>query len=186
MTGTQAVAKTRRTYNQYVADETREDYALRFTALRARLSSNTVGQTALGATAFLACVPRADVPDDADLSVRLVTGPEVLAGSTRLKAGTATKLALNLISTLTMARLGKVHGNRMVDVRALANAKLVDRGTRLVAELTGLDREAAHAALLEADGRVPVAVVMQALGIDVERAAQRLAESGSLRRALEP
>ncbi|MEO6710778.1 MAG: N-acetylmuramic acid 6-phosphate etherase, partial [Planctomycetota bacterium] len=68
------------------------------------------------ATVFLACVPRALVDDRADVSIRVVTGPEVLTGSTRLKAGTATKLVLNTISTLVMVRLGKVHGNRMVAV----------------------------------------------------------------------
>ncbi|MCA8978590.1 MAG: N-acetylmuramic acid 6-phosphate etherase [Planctomycetes bacterium] len=136
------------------------------------------------ATVFLACVPREQAGDDADVSIRLLTGPEPIVGSTRMKAGTATKLALNRFSTLLMVRLGKVHGNRMVDVRALANAKLVDRGTRLVAELTGLDREAAHAALIAADGRVPVAVLMVRRGLSAAVAAASLERAGSLRVAL--
>lgn len=136
------------------------------------------------ATVFLACVPTEQAHDDADVSIRLLTGPEPIVGSTRMKAGTATKLALNRFSTLLMVRLGKVHGNRMVDVRALANAKLVDRGTRLVAELTGLDRDAAHAALLAADGSVPVAVLMINGKLAVESARSLLDGAPSLREAL--
>jgi N-acetylmuramic acid 6-phosphate etherase len=136
------------------------------------------------ATVFLACVPFEQAADEADVSIRLITGPEPIVGSTRMKAGTATKLALNRFSTLLMVRLGKIYGNRMIDVRALANAKLVDRGTRLVAELTGLDRAAAHAALLAADGRVPVAVLMTQQALSIEQAAALLEQAGSLRAAL--
>jgi len=136
------------------------------------------------ATVFLACVPVDQADDDADVSIRLLTGPEPIVGSTRMKAGTATKLALNRFSTLLMVRLGKVYGNRMVDVRALANAKLIDRGTRLVAELTGLDREAAHAALIMANGRVPVAVLMAKRGVTADRAEALLERAGGLRAAL--
>jgi len=138
------------------------------------------------ATVFFACVPASDVPDTADISIRVLTGPEVLAGSTRLKAGTATKLVLNTISTLAMARLGKVHGNLMVDVDTSANAKLVDRGERLVMELAAVDREAASALLVAAGGRVKTAVVMQVAGFDRETAEARLADAGGiLRVALE-
>ena len=136
------------------------------------------------ATVFLACVPRELVPDDADVSIRVVTGPEVLTGSTRLKAGTATKLVLNTVSTLVMVRLGRVHGNRMVAVDTRGNAKLVDRGVRLVAELAGLDREGAAKALGAADGDVRVAILMARLKLDRETARARLSASGSLRRAL--
>ena len=136
------------------------------------------------ATVFLACVPTEQAADEADVSIRLLTGPEPIVGSTRMKAGTATKLALNRFSTLLMIRLGKVHGNRMVDVRALANAKLIDRGTRLVAELTGLDREAAYAALIAADGRVPIAVLMTERALSAELACELLERTGSLRAAL--
>jgi N-acetylmuramic acid 6-phosphate etherase len=137
------------------------------------------------ATIFLACVPREQVSDAADLSIRLVTGPEVLAGSTRLKAGTATKLALNLLSTLVMARLGKVHGNRMVDVNTRGNAKLVERGRDLVAELVGCEAERAAELLAAADGQVKLAVVMGALGLEAGAARARLeAAGGFLDRAL--
>jgi len=137
------------------------------------------------ATVFLACVPREQADDNADVSIRLLTGPEPIVGSTRMKAGTATKLALNRFSTMLMVQLGKVYGNRMVDVRALANEKLIDRGTRLIAELANIPREDAHALLFKADGQVPVAVLMARKSLDAMQAAQRLAEAGTLRRALE-
>ena len=138
------------------------------------------------ATIFLACVPREQVRDEADLSIRIVTGPEVLAGSTRLKAGTATKLVLNAITTLTFARLGKVHGNLMVDVNARANVKLAERGTRLVAELCQLERKDAAELLRRAEGRVKVAVVMHRSGLSPEGARARLeAHGGRLREALD-
>lgn len=137
-------------------------------------------------TLFLACVPFEQAPDEAEISIRIVTGPEVVAGSTRLAAGTATKLALNALSTLVMARLGKLHGNRMVDVDTKANAKLVERGARIVSELTGLDREAALALLARADGHVKTAVVMQRCSLDREAARRHLERAGGfLRRALE-
>lgn len=136
-------------------------------------------------TAFLACVPRAQAPDEADVSLRVLSGPEVLAGSTRLKAGTVTKLVLNRLSTLVMVRLGKVHGNLMVDVDTRANEKLVERGTSLVATLTGLERAQARALLERADGRVKVAAVMHARGLGAAQARAALeAAGGLLRRAL--
>lgn len=138
------------------------------------------------ATIFFACVPTDQVGDDADVSIRVVTGPEVLAGSTRLKAGTATKLALNALSTLVMARLGKVHGNLMVDVDTTANTKLVDRGVRLVMHLADVDREAASRFLAAAGGRAKIAVVMARRGVEAPEAEALLeSASGSLRRALD-
>lgn len=138
------------------------------------------------ATALLASVPRSEVEDDYDVSVRLLVGPEVLQGSTRLKAGTATKLALNTLSTLVMVRLGKTYGNRMVDVDTRANVKLVDRGARLVQELGEVSRERALALLDAADGKVKVAVVMARRGLDAGAARARLERAGGyLRRALE-
>ncbi|MEZ6013885.1 MAG: N-acetylmuramic acid 6-phosphate etherase [Planctomycetota bacterium] len=137
------------------------------------------------ATGFIACVPLDQVPDDADVSVRLLVGPEVLQGSTRMKAGTVTKLALNTLSTLAMVRLGKVHGNRMVDVDTKANIKLVDRGARLVQELGEVTRERALALLDDADGKVKVAVVMAKRGLDAAAARAALqGADGVLRRAL--
>ena len=130
------------------------------------------------ATVFLACVPADQAGDDADVSIRVVTGPEVIAGSTRLKAGTATKLVLNTVSTLAFARLGKVYGNRMVDVNTAGNAKLVDRGTRLVEELVGVERGRAAELLERAGGHVKVAVVMGRLGVGSEEARARLEDAG--------
>jgi N-acetylmuramic acid 6-phosphate etherase len=138
------------------------------------------------ATVFLACVPSDQVADDADVSIRLLTGPEVVAGSTRLKAGTVTKLALNTLTTVAFAQLGKVHGNLMVDVNTRGNTKLIERGTRMVAELCELEAEAAADLLDRADGSVKVAVVMHHFDLDAARAAQRLeTHSGRLRDTLE-
>ena len=137
------------------------------------------------ATVFLACVPFAEAPDAADVSIRILTGAEVLAGSTRLKAGTATKMALNRISTLAMVALGKVYGNRMVDLRANANAKLRARALRMLHELTGLENEALEALFVRADGQVKLAALMHARTLSVDAARERLhACGGSLRAAL--
>ncbi|MEM9379121.1 MAG: N-acetylmuramic acid 6-phosphate etherase [Planctomycetota bacterium] len=138
------------------------------------------------ATCLIACVPREEVPDDYDLSVRLLVGPEVVAGSSRLKAGTATKLALNTLTTLTMARLGKTHRGRMVDVDTSANAKLVDRGARLVMEFGGVDRARALELLDAARGHAKTAIVMAATGEGPAEARERLAAAGDvLGRALD-
>jgi N-acetylmuramic acid 6-phosphate etherase len=137
-------------------------------------------------TVFLACVPVEQAPDAADVSIRVTTGPELVAGSTRLKAGTATKLVLNTVSTLVMTRLGKVHGNLMVDVDTGANAKLLERATRIVRELTGLGPEQAGRLLERAQGRAKVAVAMHALDCDAPAARRALEErGGSLRACLE-
>lgn len=126
-----------------------------------------------GATTIsISCVPAEQVPIAADVDVRLLTGPEILAGSTRLKAGTATKMALNILSTGVMVRLGKVYGNRMVDV-AVTNRKLHDRALRILQDLTELSREEAGY-LLERSGRqVKLALLMHWTGLDVG-ASQRL------------
>ena len=108
----------------------------------------------------------------------------MLTGSTRLKAGTATKMALNILSTGVMVRLGKVYGNRMVDV-AVTNAKLEDRALRMLADLAGVPRTRGRALLAAAGGSVKVALLMELADLDAEPARQRLAEQGSsLRRAL--
>jgi len=138
------------------------------------------------ATVFFACVPRERAHDDADVSIRVVTGPEVIAGSTRLKAGTATKLVLNMVTTLAMTRLGKVHGNLMVDVDTQANAKLWQRGIGLVARIVECDRERAEELLTQAGGRVKVAAMMGVARLDANQARARLGRAGGvLRRALE-
>ena len=115
-------------------------------------------------TGLLSCAP-VPAPDGCDHLVVLATGPEVITGSTRLKAGTATKLALNTISTALMVRLGKVYGNLMVDVRA-SNVKLRDRAARIISALTGVARDEAFALLDAADGQVKVAVAMHRRGVD--------------------
>jgi N-acetylmuramic acid 6-phosphate etherase len=137
-------------------------------------------------TAIVACSP--PPPETlrvADIAIVAVTGPEVVTGSTRLKAGTATKLILNTITTGAMIRLGKTFGNLMVDLRA-TNVKLADRSERIVAEVTGLPREEARALLARADGRVKLAIVMHALGLEADDAADRLRQGGGvIRRVVE-
>ena len=143
------------------------------------------GARTLGATTIaLACVPQEQVKIEADLDIRLLTGPEIVAGSTRLKAGTATKMALNILSTGVMVRLGKVHGNRMVDV-SVTNSKLQDRALRILEDLTGIARhEAEH--LLESSGqKVKLALLMFWSGLDAQQSQQLLDQNqGKLRSAL--
>ncbi|KPQ34731.1 MAG: N-acetylmuramic acid 6-phosphate etherase MurQ [Phormidesmis priestleyi Ana] len=135
-------------------------------------------------TIFMACVPADQVPVDADVDIRLIVGPEVLAGSTRLKAGTVTKLALNILSTGVMVKLGKVYGNRMVDV-AVTNTKLRDRAIRILCDLTDLDRSAAGELLDSSDLQVKVALVMHLAGLKKGDAIAVLnQEDGNLRAAL--
>ena len=138
----------------------------------------------LGAlTIALTCVPESEMAAAADLSIAPVTGPEVLTGSTRMKAGTATKLVLNMLSTGVMIRSGATYGNLMVNVQP-TNAKLVDRARRIIAAATGCD-EATAVRLLDEAGSVKVAIVMQKLSIDLSAAKARLATAkGSLRAAL--
>lgn len=135
-------------------------------------------------TIFIACVPAEQVSCDADVDIRLLTGPEILAGSTRLKAGTVTKLALNILSTGVMVKLGKVYGNRMVDV-AVTNQKLRDRALRILQDLTGLSREAASL-LLERSGKwVKLALLMHWTGLEKEAGQQLLsAHQSNLRAAV--
>lgn len=139
----------------------------------------------LGALAIaMACVPADQVPMPCDIDIRLLTGPELLTGSTRLKAGTATKMALNILSTGVMVRLGKVYGNRMVDV-AVTNSKLEDRALRILRDLAGLERSAAAELLERAGGSVKLALLMAASGLDPQAAADCLERRGQdLRRAL--
>jgi N-acetylmuramic acid 6-phosphate etherase len=127
-------------------------------------------------TGLLVCTP-VERPRGVDHLIVLPTGPEVLTGSTRMKAGTATKLALNTISTTLMVRAGRVYQNLMVDLRA-TNGKLRDRGARIISTLTGVGRERALRLLEEADGGVKTAVVMHRLDVTREDAEQRLARAG--------
>jgi N-acetylmuramic acid 6-phosphate etherase len=136
------------------------------------------------ATVSVACNAGAEVSRHAAVAIEVVTGPEVLTGSTRLKAGTAEKLVCNMLSTATMVRLGKVYGNLMVDVRA-TNAKLVDRARRIVVQATGAAPEEAERALAEAGGHAKTAIVMLLCGLDREAAAGALRSGdGSIRSAV--
>lgn len=140
----------------------------------------------IGALAIaMACVPSHQAPLPCDIDIRLLTGPELLTGSTRLKAGTATKMALNIISTTVMVGLGKVYGNRMVDVSA-SNSKLVDRSLRILRDLVELDREQALSCLEQSDGSVKLALLMAAANLDRDAAQTCLEQhSQQLRAALE-
>ena len=137
-------------------------------------------------TIFLCCTP----PNDnlkvfVDVFIAPVVGPEIITGSTRLKAGTATKLVLNMLTTVSMIQIGKVYNNLMVDIRA-SNAKLIDRGARIIMEVAGTDYATAQAALECADGSAKTAIVMLVKGIDRETAVALLEKNdGFLRRVLE-
>ncbi len=136
-------------------------------------------------TIAISCVPSEQVKIEADIDIRLLTGPEILAGSTRLKAGTATKMALNIISTGVMVRLGKVYGNRMVDV-AVTNRKLYDRALRIIQELTELNRPGAIEILEKSGRRVKLALLMHWTGIDSPTGDRLLQDAqGNLRQALQ-
>ncbi len=116
------------------------------------------------ATVFFACSPTAASAVDAEVKIVPVVGPEIITGSTRLKAGTATKLVLNMISTTAMVRLGKTFGNLMVDLQP-KNAKLRDRTLRILCSLTGLGEDDARRLLVEAGGELKVAIVMALCGL---------------------
>jgi N-acetylmuramic acid 6-phosphate etherase len=132
-------------------------------------------------TLFIACVPQTQVRLDVDVDIRLLVGPEILAGSTRLKV---TKLALNILSTGVMVKLGKVYGNRMVDV-AVTNSKLFDRAVRILQDLTDLDREAANALLEKSNRQVKLALMMHWTGVSREEGDRLLAaHQGNLREAV--
>lgn len=132
----------------------------------------------------LSCVPGSPVAQAAEIAITPATGPEVLTGSTRMKAGTATKLVLNMLSTGVMVRTGATYGNLMVNVRP-TNAKLVDRAERIVAEATGCDRTQAAEVLRAAGMQVKTAIVMQRLGLNLDAANLRLQKVGGvLRQAL--
>ena len=124
-------------------------------------------------TAYLITNPKPFKITDVDVIINLNTGPEVVTGSTRMKAGSATKMVLNMISTTTMIRLGKVYGNLMVDLMAV-NEKLIDRGTRIISELTGLDYEKSKKRLYEADKSVKIAIVMEELNCSKGKAKKTL------------
>lgn len=133
------------------------------------------------ATIGLACVPAPAFSAFVDVCIVVDTGPEAIAGSTRMKAGTAQKLVLNAFSSTLMIRLGKVYGNLMVDVQA-TNAKLRQRAARLVSVATAVDLDTAERALAHAEGSVKVAIAMLRLNLTADEAARRLGDAdGQLR-----
>jgi N-acetylmuramic acid 6-phosphate etherase len=137
-------------------------------------------------TALIACSPPPpDTLAAVEIAIVPVTGPEVVTGSTRMKAGTATKMVLNMITTGAMIRLGKTYGNLMVDLRA-TNVKLKDRSERIVVEVCGVSRDEARALLEKADGSVKVAIVMQKLGVDAISARRQLDKANGRIREIVP
>jgi N-acetylmuramic acid 6-phosphate etherase len=139
----------------------------------------------LGAkTIYLVTNPQPFKMTEVDVVINADTGAEVVTGSTRMKAGTATKLILNMISTATMVKLGKVYGNLMVDLMAV-NDKLVDRGTRIISQITGLDFDSAKAKLYEAEKSVKTAIVMEKQNCSLVEAREKLDNAnGFLRKVI--
>ncbi|WP_433685217.1 N-acetylmuramic acid 6-phosphate etherase [Nocardia sp. CA-119907] len=136
------------------------------------------------ATVAISCNRNAEASAHADVGIEIDTGPEVLTGSTRLKAGTAQKMVCNMLSTAAMVRAGKVYGNLMVDVKP-TNAKLIDRARRIIAEATEADPATAAALLEAADGHVKTAIVMRLAGVDAPAARQLLHDAdGRVRDAI--
>lgn len=149
------------------------------------LGAAQAGRAAGALTVGLANNPGAPLLDEADCPVLLDTGPELIAGSTRLKAGTAQKIALNTLSSALMVGLGRVYGPLMVEVQA-TNAKLRERARRLVMQGSGTSAEEAQTALDACGGQVKTAIVMLRLNLEADTASCRLAEAeGHLRRALD-
>jgi N-acetylmuramic acid 6-phosphate etherase len=137
-------------------------------------------------TVLVTCAPRPGLRAMADVVIAMRTGPEVLTGSTRLKAASATKAALNAITTAAMVRLGKAYGNLMVDLKQ-TNAKLRDRGRRIVMAAGGVDADEAARLLAEAAGEAKTAIVMARLGVTAGEARRRIAAAdGQVRAAIAP
>ena len=137
------------------------------------------------ATGLLVCTDGAGLSGQADVIIPVMVGAEVVTGSTRMKAGTATKLVLNMITTTAMVKINKTYGNVMVDLKAL-NDKLWDRGSRIVAELAGIAHEDAFRLLKRTEGEVKTALAMQLRGWGAQESRRRLQEAdGSLRQVLD-
>lgn len=128
----------------------------------------------LGAlTISIACVPSQQAKLPADIDIRLLTGPELLTGSTRLKAGTATKMTLNMISTIVMIRLGKVYDNKMVDL-SISNKKLTNRALRIISEVAKIDRQEAEELLIKSNGSVKISLLMALTSLSISEAKEIL------------
>jgi N-acetylmuramic acid 6-phosphate etherase len=136
-------------------------------------------------TVGVSCNAGSPLANAADIAITAEVGPEVVSGSTRMKAGTAQKMILNMLTTGAMTRLGYVYGNLMVNV-SLKNRKLVERGITILSQAAGIDREQARAALENSDGSVPLALIMQRAGVKRKEAKRRLkSANGNVRRAVE-
>ncbi len=158
-----------------IATSGRTPYVLAGMSYARQIGAYTIGLT---------CNRDAALAERADLIIAPIVGPEVISGSTRLKAGTATKMVLNMVTTGAMVLLGKTYGNLMVDLRA-TNTKLIDRARRIVVQLTGLTSEEAVRLLERCDGEVKTAVVVHRCRCSPEEARRRLQRAdGHLRRAL--
>ncbi|AVZ73766.1 N-acetylmuramic acid 6-phosphate etherase [Streptomyces lunaelactis] len=181
------------------AEDSKELAAADLDALKLTADDTVVGISASGRTPYaigaveharacgaltigLSCNAGSPLGAAAEHGIEVVAGPELLTGSTRLKAGTAQKLVLNMISTITMIRLGKTYGNLMVDVRA-SNEKLRARSRRIVALATGAPNEEIEAALAATDGEVKPAILTILGGVDAETATRLLGETGGHLRA---
>jgi N-acetylmuramic acid 6-phosphate etherase len=158
-----------------IAASGRTPYVLGAIAAAREMGALTIG---------LSCVPGSDLAHAAEIPITPAPGPEIVTGSTRMRAGTATKLVLNMISTGVMIKLGYVYGNLMVNVQP-TNGKLTDRARRIICEITGAPYDEASR-LLAAAGSVRVAILMHLLGVTRDEAEARLAAApGRLRAALE-
>ncbi|OYP36754.1 N-acetylmuramic acid 6-phosphate etherase [Rhodopirellula sp. MGV] len=159
-----------------IASSGRTPYVIGAVAYARSLGASTIG---------LACNENSPLAEAAEWMITPVVGPELISGSTRMKAGTATKMVLNMLTTGTMVRLGKTYGNLMVDLRA-SNAKLVARTRRLMSRLTGLSNEESQAVLDRCDGELKTAIVSARCSVSAIQARERLRQSGGqLRLALE-
>ena len=135
-------------------------------------------------TISISSVPESESLISSDIDIRLLTGPEILAGSTRLKAGTATKMALNIISTSVMIKLGKVYGNRMVDL-SVTNNKLLARALRILLDIGSINKELGLKLLKETKGSVKLSLLIALSNLDLIQAKELLDQSnGNLRIAL--
>jgi N-acetylmuramic acid 6-phosphate etherase len=192
--GRMSVFRSREGAEDRVGDGRREGARLRARDLLVGISASSVtpfvraglaaARTRGAATVLVTCVPGRELRHLADVVVAVPTGPEVLSGSTRLKAGSATKAVLNAITTAAMVRLGKVYGNWMVDLRR-SSRKLVDRARRIVVATTGVSPRRADSLLREARGEVKPAILMGRLDVSAPEARRLLERAdGHLRRAL--
>lgn len=146
----------------------------------ALIQAKRIGST----TIFLCCNPDTDPAEEVNVIIRPITGPEVITGSTRMKAGTATKLILNTLTTASMIKMGKVYENLMVDLQ-VKNEKLKDRAERIIMTVTQLDRNSADKLLTKANGNVKTAIVMHKMQVNYEDAKEKLQKcEGFVRKVL--